>query len=110
MKVSNVIEKSCYFFNEITSYEIVKDFSPPLLAALTIAISIYIASRSLSKQYDNIISAQQEEAKRKIKIELFKDISLLIEHGSTVIRTVNSHYIMQNCKPKEGCYSTAWSI
>lgn len=91
MVASKIVEKSCFFISEASCYEVAKDFAGPALAALAVIVSIVIAFKQLSKQHSNTIKAQKEEAKRNTRIELFKDVSLLIEQSSAVIREVNTY-------------------
>ena len=91
MVVSKVIDKSCYIINDHTCYEIAKDFSSPVLTILAVIFSVFFAFRQLSKQHANTILAQKEEAKRNTKIELFKDISLLLDQSSAIVREINTY-------------------
>lgn len=99
MKASNIIVKNCSFISDVSCYEVAKDFAGPLLAALAVIVSTIIAFKQLSKQHSNTIKAQREEAKRNTRIELFKDVSLLIEKSSAVIREVNSYCNVKKIKP-----------
>lgn len=90
---SKIIEKSCYFINEYSCYEVVKDSANPLLAAITVIVSVFIAFKQLTKQHQNSISAQREEAKRNTKIELFREINLLLDNVSTLIWEVHTFCI-----------------
>jgi hypothetical protein len=89
--VSKFIEKNCYIISEHTCYEVLKDFSSPILTILAVMFSVFFAFRQLSKQHGNTILAQKEEAKRNTKIELFKDISQLLEQSSAVVREINTY-------------------
>ena len=99
MVASKVVEKSCCFISDVSCYEVAKDFAGPALAALTVIVSIIIAFKQLSKQHSNTISAQKEESKRNTRIELFKEVSLLIEQSSAVIREVNSYCNVKKFNP-----------
>lgn len=85
MVASKVVEKSCYFISDVSCYEVAKDFAGPTLTALAVVVSFIIAFKQLSKQHSNTIKAQKEETKRITRIELFKEVSLLIEQSSSVI-------------------------
>jgi hypothetical protein len=98
---SNIIEKSCYFISEVSCYEVAKDFAGPVLAVIAVISSIIIAFKQLSKQHDNTLTAQKEEAKRNTKIEIFKDVSVLIEQSSAVVREVNSYCNVKRCIPNQ---------
>ena len=99
MVASKLVEKSCCFISDVSCYEVAKDFAGPLLAALAVVVSIIIAFKQLSKQHSNTIKAQKEEAKRNTRIELFKEVSLLIEQSSAVIREVNSYCNVKKFNP-----------
>jgi len=96
---SKLVEKSCCFISDVSCYEVAKDFAGPVLAALAVVVSIIIAFKQLSKQHSNTIKAQKEEAKRNTRIELFKEVSLLIEQSSAVIREVNSYCNVKKFNP-----------
>jgi hypothetical protein len=96
---SKVVVKSCCFISDVSCYEVAKDFAGPSLAALAVIFSIIIAFKQLSKQHSNTIKAQKEEAKRNTRIELFKEVSLLIEQSSAVIREVNSYCNVKKFNP-----------
>ena len=99
MVASKLVEKSCYIISDVSCYEVAKDFAGPALAALAVVVSIIIAFKQLSKQHSNTIKAQKEEAKRHTRIELFKEVSLLIEQSSAVIREVNSYCNVKKFNP-----------
>ncbi len=99
MVASKDVEKSCCFISDVSCYEVAKDFAGPALAALSVIVSIISALKQLSKQHVNTIKAQKEEAKRNTRIELFKEVSLLIEHSSAVIRDVNSYCNVKKFNP-----------
>jgi len=98
---SEIIGKSCYLINEFSCYEVAKDFAGPVLAAVAVISSIVIAFKQLSKQHGNALKAQEEKAKMNVRIELFKDIGLLIEQSSAVIREVNSYCHVKKCNPSD---------
>lgn len=91
MSTSNIVEKSCYFINNVSCYEITKDFAGPVLTVFAVIVSVLIAFKQLSKQHQNTLDAQIEEAKRNTRIELFKDINTLLDQSTTAIREVNSY-------------------
>ncbi len=91
MSKSNLIEKSCYFLDGVSCYDMAKDFASPALAAIAVVISILIAFKQLSKQHQNTLKAQKEEAKRNTRIELFKDINILLDQSNASIREVHSY-------------------
>ena len=99
METSKIVEKSCLFIADISCYEVAKDFAGPILAVIAVISSILIAFKQISKQHSNAIEAQKEEAKRNTRIELFKDVSLLIEQSSAVIREVNSYCNVKKFNP-----------
>jgi hypothetical protein len=88
---STLIEKSCYFISNVSCYDVAKNFASPALAAIAVVFSVFIAFKQLSKQHQNTLNAQKEEAKRNTRIELLKDISLLLDQSSVTIREVNSY-------------------
>lgn len=91
MVSSAIIAKSCYNISNVSCYEIVKDFSSPLLTALALMASVFIAFKKLSEQHKNTLAAQNEESKRNTKIELFKDINTTLEHSKVSIQQVSSY-------------------
>ncbi|KFI10838.1 hypothetical protein F0223_16945 [Vibrio coralliilyticus] len=101
MVASKIVEKSCSFISEASCYEVARDFAGPALTAFAVIASIYIAFKQISKQHSNAIKAQKEETKRNTRIELFKDVSLLIEQSSAVIREVNSYCTVKNSIPDQ---------
>jgi hypothetical protein len=88
---SSVVVKSCYCINSVSCYEIAKDFASPLLTVIAISISVLIAFKQLSKQHQNTLNAQKEEAKRNTRIELFKEVNKLLESSNTGIREVHTY-------------------
>ncbi|AMJ76717.1 hypothetical protein AVL57_00830 (plasmid) [Alteromonas stellipolaris] len=98
---SNIIVKSCSFISDVSCYEVAKDFAGPSLASLSVIVSIIIAFKQLSKQHSNTIKAQREETKRNTRIELFKEVSLLIEQSSAVVREVNSYCNIKKFNPND---------
>lgn len=91
MASSTIVEKSCYFISNVSCYEVAKDFASPLLAAIAVVASVLIAFKQLSKQHQNTLDAQKEEAKRNTRVELFKDINVLLDQSTVSIRQVNSY-------------------
>ena len=91
MAISSIVEKSCYIINNVSCYEVIKDFASPILTVVAVIVSVLIAFKQLSKQHQNTLDAQKEEAKRNTRIELFKDINILLDQSTTTIRDVNSY-------------------
>ncbi|MFY0675905.1 MAG: hypothetical protein JXR18_01350 [Neptuniibacter sp.] len=91
MAEPEIIEKSCFFLSNIDCYAVVKDFSGPLVAVAVAFLTVKFAFRQISQQHSNTIEAQKENSKRDTRIELFKDINLLLDQSSSVIRDVNSY-------------------
>jgi hypothetical protein len=91
MVASKIVEKSCYLIDSISCYDVVKDFAGPFLTVVAVLVSVLIAIKQLSKQHQNTLDAQKEEAKRNTRIELFKDINVLLDLSTTTIRDVNSY-------------------
>ena len=91
MASSTIVGKSCYFISNVSCYDVAKDFTSPLLAALAVVASIWIAFKQLSKQHQNTLNAQKEEAKRNTRVEVFKDINVLLDQSAASIRQVNSY-------------------
>jgi hypothetical protein len=88
---STVVEKSCYFISNVSCYDVAKDFASPALASLAVVASVFIAFKQLSKQHQNTLNVQKEEAKRNTRVGLFKDINLLLDQSTASIRQVNSY-------------------
>ncbi|WP_421654491.1 hypothetical protein ACONUD_02295 [Microbulbifer harenosus] len=68
-----------------------KDFASPTLAAIAAIISVYIAFKQISKQHRNNLDAQKEQAKRETKIQIFKEISEILDLEGAAIRDVHSY-------------------
>ncbi|WP_444898880.1 hypothetical protein ACJJIX_12565 [Microbulbifer sp. VAAC004] len=82
--------KACYFINELSCYEVVKDFSSPVITALVAGFTVWFAFKKIGKQHRNTLDAQREESKRAVKIELFKEIVALVCNVSAVVREISS--------------------
>ena len=91
MVAANIVTKSCYFVNDFSCYEIAKDFATPVLATITILFSVLIAFIQLSKQHKNTLELTKEETKSKTRIDLFKEINVLLESSNTKIRGVHTY-------------------
>lgn len=91
MASSTIVEKSCYFISNVSCYDVAKDFASSGLAALAVVTSVWIAFKQLSKQHQNTLDAQKNEAKRNTRVELFKDINVLLDQSAASIRQVNSY-------------------
>jgi hypothetical protein len=91
MVASTIVEKSCYLIEGASCYDVFKDFLGLALAVVAVIVSVLISIRQLSKQHKNTLDAQKEEAKRNARIELFKDINLLLDQSTTTIRDVHSY-------------------
>jgi NACalpha-BTF3-like transcription factor len=83
MVASTIVEKSCYLIESASCYDVVKDFSGPVLTVVAVLVSVLIAIKQVSKQHKNTLDDQKEEAKRNTRIELFKDINLLLDQSTT---------------------------
>jgi len=90
VKSQEIVSKSCSLFQDVSCYDIFKDFSGPIIAVLIAFFSIRFAFAQLDKQHQNTLDAQKEESKRNTKIELFKDINLLLDNVSSIVREVNT--------------------
>ncbi|MDO8281717.1 MAG: hypothetical protein Q7U10_03680 [Thermodesulfovibrionia bacterium] len=90
MQADNVIIESCLIFSNIGCYEIWRDFSGPLSAVVIAVITVRYAFRQLGAQHQNTLNAQKEESKRNTKIELFRDVSQLLESSSISIRDTST--------------------
>jgi hypothetical protein len=71
------IVKSCLFIQDVTCYEVVKDFSGPVAVVLVAFFSVRFAFHQIAVQHENTLKAQIEEQKRQTRIELFKEIGNL---------------------------------
>lgn len=89
MKTSEIVNKSCLYINDVSCYDIINDFSGPIVTILVAFFSIRFAFSQIDKQHQNTLNAQKEEAKRNTKIELFKEINLLLDNVSSIVREVN---------------------
>lgn len=89
--VQETIIKSCLCISNISCYEIAKDFSGSITALLVAFLSVRFAFRQISAQHENTLQAQIEEQKRQTRIELFKEISNLLEQSKSIIRDVSSY-------------------
>jgi hypothetical protein len=91
LKNSNIITESCYFINNANCYDVVKDFSGPIITLAAAAFAVIWAFVQLNKQHQNKLNAQKNETKRNTKIKLFQDISQLLDQASIPIRQANSY-------------------
>ncbi len=73
---------------EKTGYEIARDFSAPVLSALTIIATVCFGLWQLSRQNKNNLETQRKDAERNIKIELFKELNALINEEEPKIREI----------------------
>lgn len=85
------IVKSCLGILNVGCYEMVKDFSGPIVGVLVAFFSVRFAFRQIAEQHSNTLKAQIEEQKRQTRIELFKEICGLMEQSQSVIRGVHSY-------------------
>lgn len=91
MASATVVETTCYFISNISCYDVAKDLASPLLASIAVLTSVLIALKQLSIQHQNTLKAQKEEAKRNTRVELFKDINVLLDQSTASIRQINSY-------------------
>ncbi len=91
MPTSEVIVKSCLLISGVDCYDVAKDFSGPILAVLVAFFTVRFAFKQIATQHKNTLSAQIEESKRNTRIELFKNIGILSDQSSSIIREVNSY-------------------
>ncbi|MBV1928504.1 MAG: hypothetical protein KUG81_03225 [Gammaproteobacteria bacterium] len=92
---NEVIVKSCLFFQDIGCYDLLKDFSGPVLTVAVAFLGIKYAFKQLDAQHQNTLDAQKEEVRRHTKIELFKKISTLLEKSSASMRDVGTYCLTQ---------------
>ena len=91
MPASEVIAQSCFFIADVGCYQVVKDFSGPIIAVIVAFCTVKFAFKQIAAQHKNTLSAQNEESKRNTRIELFKGIGQLLDQSSMIIREVNSY-------------------
>lgn len=91
MSTNGITEKACFFINEVGCYEVIKDFSAPLVTSLVASFTVWFAFRQIRKQHRNTLDAQKEQSKQAAKIELFKDIVALVGNVSAVVREVSTY-------------------
>ncbi len=89
---TEVIEKIAANFSY---YDFAKDFAGPIVTVLVAIFTVWYAFTQIRIQHGNSIKAQKEEAKRKTRIETFKELDALLNSSSTVIRKVNTYYMVQ---------------
>jgi len=85
----------CLFIEGAGCYEILKDFSGPLVTILIAYFGVRYAFKQIEMQHKNTIKVQKEESKRKTKIEVFKDFNVLIVSSSNTIRDVRTYCLTQ---------------
>lgn len=95
MPAQETLIKSCSFISNVSCYELAKDFSGPIVAILVAFFSVKFAFKQIAKQHENTLNAQKEEAKRVTRIELFKEINLLLEVSSSIIREVSTYCMVK---------------
>ncbi len=91
MPAPETIIKSCLCISDVSCYEIVKDFSGPIIAVAVAFFSVKYAFKQIAAQHKNTLKAQIEEQKRNTRIELFKEVCGLMEQSDSIIREVNSY-------------------
>lgn len=95
MPISEPIVKICLSISNVSWYDVAKDFSGPLVTILAAFCSVRYAFKQLSTQHKNTIEAQKEDSKRNTRIELFKDIGILLNQSSSIIREVNTFCLVE---------------
>ena len=95
MPVSETIVKSCLFISDVSCYDVVKDFSGPLVTIIVAIFAVRYAFKQISKQHENTLNAQKEESKRNTRIELFKDISTILDQSTSIILDVSTYCMVK---------------
>jgi hypothetical protein len=83
-----VVEISSSVINSHSFYELMKDFSSPIIAFVTIIGSLLIASNQIKKQHKSTIKAQKEGVKVKTRIEVFNDINVILDESKAEISSI----------------------
>lgn len=81
---------------DLTLYEFAKDFGGLIVTILVAFFTVLYAFKQIRIQHRNSIEAQKEETKRKTRIETFKDLDVLLNASSTLVRQVNTHSRVQS--------------
>lgn len=84
---------------DFSYYEFARDFAGPIVTILVAIFTVWYAFKQIGIQHMNSIKAQKEETKRKTRIETFKEIDALLNYSSTVIRKVNTYFMVQKYSP-----------
>ncbi|WP_299492122.1 hypothetical protein [uncultured Shewanella sp.] len=85
------IAKSCLWMSDVSCYEVVKDFSGPVIAAMVAFFSVRFAFKQIAIQHVNTLDVQIEGQKRQTRIELFKEVGGLMEQSKSIIFDINSY-------------------
>lgn len=73
MPSSLTMTSSCFFIPEHGCYEVLKDFSGAIVTFLIFSLGFGITYYKLSKQHRDTLKQQDEEFKKRFKIELFNE-------------------------------------
>jgi hypothetical protein len=85
------IVKSCLRVLDVGCYELVKDFTGPVVVVIVAFFSVRFAFKQIAEQHVNTLKAQIEEQKRQTRIELFKEVCGLMEQSQSIIREINTY-------------------
>lgn len=95
MPIPEPVVKSCLFISDVSCYDVAKDFIGPFVTILIAIWSVRYAFTQLDTQHKNTLKTQNEDSKKKTRIELFKDIGILLNQSSSIIREVNIFCLVQ---------------
>jgi hypothetical protein len=92
---AEAIVQSCLFIQNVGCYEVAKDFSGQFVALLVTFFGVRFTFSQISEQHQNTLDAQKEESKRNTRIELFKEISSLLDNSASMIRDVSTYCMIK---------------
>ncbi|MGJ8689988.1 MAG: hypothetical protein ACSHXZ_10745 [Gammaproteobacteria bacterium] len=95
MQSGEELMTSCFFVADVSCYEVMKDFSTPIVAIVVAIFTVMYAFRQLGTQHTNTLAAQKEESKRNTRIELFKDIGSISDSSSSLIRDISTYCVVK---------------
>ena len=91
MPTSEKIVESCLFISGVGCYDVLKDFSGPIVTVVVAYFGIKFTFKQIAVQHNNAIRAQLEESKRNAKINLFKELNQMLDSSGEVIRDTSSY-------------------
>lgn len=86
---------SCWFIEGNNCYQVAMDFSGPLVAIIIFFASIWLALWKLSEQHTASLKQQDEELRKKFKIEVFKELNETLNEVQDVLQEHTTFYFVK---------------